>query len=100
MHAVLQHTPSTQLPDRHWLAMVHRPPLGRRGVHTPASQKLPMGHCESMVHMDRHPPMGPQPMGHSRVVAAEQLPAPSQKRGLVSVLPVQLPAPHMVSIPA
>jgi hypothetical protein len=36
--AVLQQTPSTQLPLPHWLAAVHAPPLASLGTHAPALQ--------------------------------------------------------------
>jgi hypothetical protein len=36
--AVLQHTPSTQLPLPHWLAAPHAPPGVFFGTHAPASQ--------------------------------------------------------------
>jgi hypothetical protein len=36
--AVLQHTPSTQLPDAHSAVIVHAPPLGWRGTHMPSRQ--------------------------------------------------------------
>jgi hypothetical protein len=35
VHALLQHTPSTQLPLAHWLAMAHATPLPRRHAPTP-----------------------------------------------------------------
>ena len=47
--AVLQHTPSTQLPLPHWLAAEQAPPLVFFGAQVPASQKLPELHCESLV---------------------------------------------------
>ena len=34
-HAVLQHTPSTQLPLPHWLAALHTAPLFSFGTHAP-----------------------------------------------------------------
>jgi hypothetical protein len=37
-HAVLQHTPSTQLPLPHWLAALHVPPLVFLGTQTPPPQ--------------------------------------------------------------
>jgi hypothetical protein len=37
-HAVLQHTPSTQLPLPHWLAEVQVTPLACLGTHAPALQ--------------------------------------------------------------
>jgi hypothetical protein len=36
--ALLQHTPSTQLPLPHWLAAVQAPPLASFGTHAPALQ--------------------------------------------------------------
>jgi hypothetical protein len=37
-HAVLQHTPSTQLPLPHWLEAEHVAPLVCFGTHAPALQ--------------------------------------------------------------
>ena len=37
-HAVLQHTPSTQLPLPHWLVAEHVAPLDILGTHAPALQ--------------------------------------------------------------
>jgi hypothetical protein len=51
-HAVLQHTPSTQLPLPHWLAAEHVAPLVFLGTHAPALQKLPLLHWESVVHAE------------------------------------------------
>jgi hypothetical protein len=51
-HAVLQHTPSTQLPLPHWLEAEHVAPLVFRGTHTPALQKLPLLHWVSLVHAE------------------------------------------------
>jgi hypothetical protein len=39
--AVLQHTPSTQLPEAHWSAAVQDRPGPFFRVHTPLSQKWP-----------------------------------------------------------
>jgi hypothetical protein len=38
LQAWSQHTPSAQNPLAHALLMVHAPPGGSRGVHTPAAQ--------------------------------------------------------------
>ena len=38
LQAWSQHTPSAQKPLAHALLMVHAPPGGSRGVHTPAAQ--------------------------------------------------------------
>ncbi len=40
--AVLQHTPSTQLPLPHWLAAEQVAPFVFLGTQAPASQKLPL----------------------------------------------------------
>ena len=37
-HALLQHTPSTQLPLPHWLVAEHTEPLACLGTHAPALQ--------------------------------------------------------------
>ncbi len=41
-HAVLQQTPSTQLPLPHWLAAEQVAPFVFLGTQAPASQKLPL----------------------------------------------------------
>jgi hypothetical protein len=51
-HAVLQHTPSTQLPLPHWEAAEHVAPLALGGTHAPASQMLPPLHWVSLVHAE------------------------------------------------
>jgi hypothetical protein len=38
LHAVLQQTPSTQLPLPHWVAAVHDVPLAFFATHVPALQ--------------------------------------------------------------
>jgi len=48
--ALLQHTPSTQLPLVHWLLAEHTAPLDILGTHAPALQKLPLAHWLSRVH--------------------------------------------------
>jgi hypothetical protein len=37
-HEVLQHTPSTQFPERHWIPPRHPEPSGSFRRHTPPSQ--------------------------------------------------------------
>jgi hypothetical protein len=34
----LQHTPSTQVPEAHWLLAVHAAGMASFGLHTPAEQ--------------------------------------------------------------
>lgn len=47
-HAVLQHTPSTQLPVEHWLFVWHEVPFVNFGVHAFAvEQKSPLMHLLS-----------------------------------------------------
>ena len=38
LHAVLQHTPSTQFPVAHWFAAAHTSPCPRLAVHVPPAQ--------------------------------------------------------------
>jgi hypothetical protein len=42
--AVLQHTPSTQLPLAHWVPAEHAVPLGRFATQTPPLQLEPDAH--------------------------------------------------------
>lgn len=48
-HVVLQHTPSTQAPDTHWLAMVQAVPLARPQRFP--MQLLPAEHCDVNVQL-------------------------------------------------
>jgi len=52
--AVVQHTPSTQLPERHWVAAVQAMPLGMRATHMLSRQKLPSAHSMSASQLVRH----------------------------------------------
>ena len=54
LQAVLQHTPSTQLPLAHWYASVHAVPLLSFGTHEPAGQWLPEVQSLSSVHDVAH----------------------------------------------
>src|SRR5438876_697377 len=42
-HAALQHTPSAQKPEVHWLAAVQAAPRGPLGVHAPAAPQAGLG---------------------------------------------------------
>jgi hypothetical protein len=53
-HAVLQHTPSTQLPPPHWLSLLHEPPKFCFGTHTPAEHQLPDAQSESAAQSPLH----------------------------------------------
>ncbi len=49
-HAVLQQTPSTQLPDAHCAAIVHVPPFVMGITHAPIEHTNPPAHCAFVVH--------------------------------------------------
>jgi hypothetical protein len=51
LHALSQHTPSTQLLLAQWLATVHAAPFAAAGMHVWPLQNLPVGHCASVVHV-------------------------------------------------
>ena len=42
VHAALQHKPSTQIPETHWVPVVQAVPLLTFGTQAPLSQKLPV----------------------------------------------------------
>jgi hypothetical protein len=52
VQALLQHTPSTQKPLRHWVLPLHVWPVALFGAHAPALQYWVAGlHCASLVHV-------------------------------------------------
>lgn len=54
VHAKLQHTPSTQRPEAHWLSLAHDVPFARRGRHRPDWQENPSAHTASLAHDAGH----------------------------------------------
>src|SRR5207249_4336521 len=54
VHALLQHTPSTQNPEVHWFAAPHVAPRPSFGWHTPPPQKCPAVQSPSTVHPPAH----------------------------------------------
>ena len=50
LHAVPQHTPLAQTPERHWSVAVHAIPLACWGMHLPAEQYDPLAQLASTVH--------------------------------------------------
>ena len=112
VHAVSQHTPSTQFLDLHWQAEVHATPLFlgvtqalaqhtppahwqsltqplpsfRKVVHTPLQQMAPPEHGFNASQVQHWPlPLAQQvwPAGQFCVEGTGQLPAPSQLAGSV-----------------
>lgn len=90
MHGELQHTPSTQLFELHSVAPPHVAPFAFFPVHAPLEQKSPVMQSVSTVHVVLHA-VEPHVYGaHVVVVAAGQLPAPSQLAPAVAMPPLQL----------
>ena len=54
LQAVLQHTPSTQLPDAHWALVVQPMPAGMRVTQVPDWHRRPVAQSVSDVHIVRH----------------------------------------------
>jgi hypothetical protein len=94
LQAVLQHTPSTQLPERHWVAEVQAMPLGMRATHMPSRQKLPIAHSTSVSQLVRHAVDEQAKRPQSRERAGEQAPRPSQVAAWVSVPFMHEGMPH------
>ena len=66
-HDWLQHTPSTQKLDWHWLESVQLVPFCSFATHEGAAQKLEKSHWLSVVHDVLHAPapLHEKPDGHS-----------------------------------
>jgi hypothetical protein len=95
-HAVLQQTPSTQLPLAQSFADAHVAPLAMVPWQMPPSTQVALlsEHWLVVAQLVRHAD-APQTYGaHASVVAAGQCPAPSQLAASVSVPALQLAAVH------
>jgi hypothetical protein len=89
-----QQTPSTQRRLAHSPSREQSPPIGERGVHTPARQNRLASLHDSSVEQPSHL-IGPQiPGAQSCVRTAGQIPEPSQNSCSVAVPLVQVGARH------
>jgi hypothetical protein len=92
VHAVSQHTPSTQCPLPHWLAAPHVSPATSSGTQMPPEHQLPLEQSESAVQSPAQA-FAPQMYGaHGCVCGTGQRPWPSQPAASVAV-----PAEHEAS---
>jgi len=93
--AVSQQTPCAQNPDTHEAAVVHAAPGGSL-PQLPFAQTLGATQSALVVQVTLQAAV-PQAKGvHAAVVAARQVPAPSQVRACVNVDPVHEAAPQLV----
>jgi hypothetical protein len=96
VQAVLQQNPSTQLPEVHWLAAVHAVPFAAFAVQVVPEQKSPEMQSVSAAQLVLQA-VAPHTSGVQLVVvAAGQLPAPSQLAAAVATPFAQLAARHEV----
>ena len=99
VQALLQQTPSTQLPLAQSDALPQATPWARLGRQEVASQKNPVRHWASRGAGGAARPVLSRTTGAQlRVPPGLQVPAPSQVLAASSVDPVQLPGAH--SLPA
>jgi hypothetical protein len=97
--ARLQHTPSTQNPDAHWLAPPQVAPGASLGTHAPAEQKSPATQSLSTAQLDLHA-VAPHAYGAQLVVdGAGQAPLPLHCAAAVATPAAQLGARHWVAAP-
>src|SRR5438128_506911 len=86
VHAVSQHTPSTQRLVAHWLERPQACPLPYFATQMPAAQKLPAWQSLSTVQSPLQPE-GPHTNGaHETVCTVGQAPAPLQPDARVAML--------------
>src|SRR5204862_135997 len=94
VQAALQHTPSTQNPDAHWLVPLQLWPPASLGTQAPPEQKSPAMQSASAAHVVLQA-VGPHTKGVQLVVCgAGQLPAPLQLAAAVATPAVQLGLRH------
>jgi hypothetical protein len=92
VHALLQHSPSTQKPDWHCAFIAHADPLPRSPTHAPPTQLAPAAQSPFPPQDALHAPVAPSQMYGLHAVAFPlfvQTPAPSHAFGC-DVLPTQL----------
>jgi hypothetical protein len=97
VHAMLQHTPSTQKPDKHPSLFSQSAPLMLL-PQEPATHWCSEEHCESVVHLlAQRLVLGSQVYGGQGCdLASEQLPSPSQVRMSSTESAWQVPSLHTV----
>jgi len=93
VHAVLQHTPSTQLPEVHWFPAVHAVPSVRFGAHAPVWQKCVAAHCASELQVAGHAVLAPL---HEN---GAQLGLPALSAGSSVHVPTEPPTLHALHAP-
>jgi hypothetical protein len=94
VHAELQHTPSTQKPEPHWMLLVHGVPRPSRPVHALPMQVSPATQSLGAVQVVLHA-VAPHTYGvHAVTTGDGQWPAPSQFCCAVWLPAVQLGAMH------
>jgi hypothetical protein len=95
-HAVLQQTPSMQLPLEHWAAAVHAAPLMSVATHDVPEQKNPARQSLFAAHEVLHI-VAPQMYGEQSVVPAPtHIPMPSHISASCCVEPVHEAGAHSV----
>jgi hypothetical protein len=98
VQAVRQQVPCSQKPLEHSVAPVQPAPLGFL-PQLPPVQTLGARQLASVVHVTRQLPLPPQTYAPQFVaVAVPQVPAPSQARAGVNVVPLQVDAAQVVPI--
>ena len=97
--ALLQHTPSAQLPFTHWLFPPQATPSAFFGTHAPALHQSPATQSPSTVQLVLHA-VGPQTYGLQTVVPeAGHVPVPLHEAGLMAVPAEQVPPRQLVDDP-
>jgi hypothetical protein len=90
VHARVQQTLSTQLPDAHSAAVLHAAPGSFCETHTPPAQYWPLLHSTSVMQLVALPPQSVpthvEPVGQVCCWSFEQSPWPSQKATKVAAL--------------
>jgi hypothetical protein len=96
VQAVRQQVPCSQKPLEHSAAAVHVAPLGRL-PQLPPVQTLGATQSASAVHVARHVPLAPHLYAPQLpALAVPHVPAPSQVRAGVKVVPLQVDAAQVV----
>jgi hypothetical protein len=95
VQALLQQTPSTQLPDWHWLPVVHTAPFAAGSWQAPALQMKPVTQSELPAQGFLHAPTEQAYGAQSTLPLVAQVPEPSQV-WVLSTEPWQSEEPHGV----
>ncbi len=96
VHAVSQHTPSTQLPLAHSEPAAHTVPLVFGATHVVPTQALPGAQSATDVHDVLHVVVPHAYAPHDVVLAVWHVPAPSQVLAGVCVVPLHDAVPQLV----